>query len=47
MFYDFVLGSKEENSILYQSKNYTKFNYVWRFEWKNNKLEFIDMEVSY
>ncbi|RRJ91251.1 YARHG domain-containing protein [Paenimyroides tangerinum] len=46
MFYDFVLGSKEENSIIYQSKNYVKFNYVWRFEWKNNKLQFIDMEVS-
>lgn len=39
-------GGTDFGEILYPSDQITEFNYYWTFEWKNDKLKFIEMIVA-
>lgn len=44
--YDFDTGSEEIKESLYPTEYFIEFTYFWKFEWKNNKLKFIDLIVA-
>lgn len=39
-------GGSDFGEILYPNDQNTEFNYYWTFEWKNDKLKFIEMIVA-
>lgn len=43
--YDFDSGSEEIKEVIYPEEYFSEYTYLWKFEWKNNQLKFIELIV--